>query len=46
MIQLQTDNGREFLSQDFQAYVQHKGICHELTSPYSPEQNSVIERDN
>jgi hypothetical protein len=46
MIKLRTDNGREFLSHDFQAYVQHKGIRHELTSPYSPEQNSVIERDN
>ena len=46
MIKLRTDNGREFLSHDFQAYVQHKGIRHELTSPYSPEQNFVIERDN
>lgn len=46
MVKLWTDNGREFLSKDFQAYMQHKGICHELTSPYSPEQIFVIERDN
>ena len=46
MVKLRTDNGREFLSEDFQAYVQHKGIRHEITAPYSPEQNSVIERDN
>lgn len=46
MVKLHTENGREFLSKDFQAYVQHKGICHELTSPYSPKHNSLIERDN
>jgi hypothetical protein len=46
MIKLRTDNGREFLSNDFQAYLQHKGIRHELTTPYNPEHNSVIERDN
>jgi hypothetical protein len=46
MIKLRTDNGREFLSKDFQDFIQHKGIRHELTAPYTPEQNSVIERDN
>ena len=46
MVKLRTENGCEFFSKDFQAYVQHKGIRHELTSSYSPEQNYVIERDN
>lgn len=34
------------MSKDFQTYVQHKGIHHELTAPYNPEQNSDIECDN
>lgn len=46
MSKLRTDNGREFLSKDFQAFIQLKGIRHELTAPYTPEQNSVAERDN
>lgn len=46
MTKLRTDNGREFLSKDFQDFIQHKGIRHELTAPYTPEQNSVVERDN
>ena len=46
MTKLRTDNGREFLSKEFQAFIQLKGIRHELTAPYTPEQNSVIERDN
>ena len=43
---LRSDSGREFLSKDFQDFVQLKGIRHELTAPYTPEQNSVVERDN
>ena len=46
MSKLHTDNGREFLSKDFQAFIKLKGIRHELTAPYTPEQNSVAERDN
>jgi len=46
MSKLRTDNGREFLSKDFQDFIQAKGIRHELTAPYTPEQNSVVERDN
>ena len=46
MSKLRTNNGREFLSKDFQDFVQAKGIRHELTAPYTPEQNSVVERDN
>ena len=46
MTTLRSDNGREFLSKDFQDFVQLKGIRHELTAPYTPEQNSVVERDN
>ena len=43
---LRTDNGSEYLSKKFQDYLSIKGIRHELTVPYCPEQNGVAERDN
>ena len=46
MVKLRTDNAKEFLSGEFQDFIKQKGIRHELTAPYSPEQNSVVERDN
>lgn len=46
MTKLRTDNGREFLAKDFQDFIHHKGIRHEFTAPYIPEQNSVAEHDN
>ena len=33
MTKLQTDNGREFLAEEFEDYIHHKGIRHELTTP-------------
>ena len=46
MTKLRTDNGREFLANDFQDYIHYKRIRHELTTPYNHEQNSVVEQDN
>jgi len=43
---LRTDNGGEYLSAEFEAYLKSKGIRHELSVPYSPEQNGVAERMN
>ena len=43
---LRTDNGGEYLSAEFEAYLKSKGIRHQLTVPYSPEQNGVAERMN
>jgi transposase InsO family protein len=41
-----TDGGGEFTSKKFQACLSEKGVRHEVTAPYSPEQNGLIERDN
>ena len=43
---LRTDNGGEYRSKEFQAYLISKGISHELTIPHTPEQNGVAERMN
>ena len=43
---LRTDNGGEYVAHEFEAYLKSKGIKHELTVPYSPEQNGVAERMN
>lgn len=36
----------EYLSKEFESYVQAKGMHHELPAPYSPAQNGVAERIN
>jgi len=43
---LRTDNGGEYILNDFETYLKSKGIHHELTAPYSPAQNGVAERLN
>ncbi|CAI7742505.1 unnamed protein product [Closterium sp. NIES-53] len=41
-----TDNGGEFIGADFEAVLKKKGIQHQLTVPYNPQQNRVAERFN
>ncbi|GKE56125.1 retrovirus-related pol polyprotein from transposon TNT 1-94 [Tanacetum coccineum] len=43
---LRTDRGGEFLSKEFVAFCDDHGIKRELTAPYSPDQNGVVERKN
>jgi len=43
---LRTDNGGEYISNEFKDYLKSRGIRHELTVPYTPEQNGVAERLN
>ena len=40
---LRSDNGGEYVSGDFKMYLQNNMVHHELTVPYSPEQNGVAE---
>ncbi|CAI7775381.1 unnamed protein product, partial [Closterium sp. NIES-54] len=43
---IRTDNGGEFIGADFEAVLKKKGIQHQLTVPYNPQQNGVVERFN
>ncbi|CAG9787134.1 unnamed protein product [Diatraea saccharalis] len=43
---VRTDNGKEFVNAEFNAYLKSKGIKHQLSVPYTPQQNGVAERAN
>ncbi|GJS84530.1 zinc finger, CCHC-type containing protein [Tanacetum coccineum] len=43
---LRTDRGGEFTSNEFTKYCKEHGIARQLTAPYSPQQNGVVERRN
>ncbi|CAI7749291.1 unnamed protein product [Closterium sp. NIES-53] len=43
---IRTDNGGEFIGADFEKVLKRKGIQHQLTVPYNPQQNGVAERFN
>ena len=43
---LRTDRGGEFTSHEFEKYCKDNGIARQLTAPYSPQQNGVVERKN
>ncbi|CAI7911723.1 unnamed protein product [Closterium sp. NIES-54] len=43
---IRTDNGGELIGADFEAVLKKKGIQHQLTVPYNPQQNGVAERFN
>ena len=43
---LRTDGGGEYASQEWKDFAGESGLTHELTAPYSPEQNGMVERLN
>lgn len=43
---IRSDNGREYVNKTLENYFQSKGIIHEKTVPYNPEQNGLAERVN
>jgi transposase InsO family protein len=42
---IRSDNGTEFKNSQIEGFLE-EGIKHELSSPYTPQQNSVVERKN
>ncbi|GAB2287157.1 hypothetical protein Dimus_039808 [Dionaea muscipula] len=43
---LRSDNGREYVNSDLGTFLATKGIVHQITCPYTPQQNGVAERKN
>jgi len=43
---LRTDRGGEFLAGDFEQFCIDLGVHRQLSAPYSPQQNGVVERRN
>jgi len=43
---IRTDNGKEYVNNDFGAYTSDHGIIHQTTCPGTPPQNGVAERKN
>lgn len=43
---LRTDNGGEYMSDEFSQFLQENHIRHQYTCPYTPQQNGVVERKN
>jgi len=43
---LRTDNGKEYLSNDFKEFLKNEGIIHQLSVEYTPQQNGVAECKN
>ncbi|XP_015165125.1 uncharacterized protein [Solanum tuberosum] len=41
---IRTDNGLEFVNKETTIFLQAKGIIHQRTCPYTPQQNGVVER--
>ena len=41
---LRSDNGGEYMSHAFQAFLQQRGILSQRSCPYTPQQNGVAER--
>ncbi|CAI7879524.1 unnamed protein product [Closterium sp. NIES-53] len=45
VLMLRSDRGGEFLGKKFTDLVDGKGIIHDLTCPYTPQQNGMAERE-
>ena len=43
---IRSDNGKEFVNTNIEAYCDEVGIKHEVSSTYTPQQNGIVERKN
>ena len=41
---LRSDGGGEYTSSAFKSYLQQYGITYQLSCPYTPQQNDLVER--
>jgi transposase InsO family protein len=41
---IRSDNGTEFKNSQIEGFLKEEGIKHEFSSPYTPQQNGVVER--
>nr|GEV65412.1 hypothetical protein [Tanacetum cinerariifolium] len=46
VISIRTDRGTEFLNKTLHAFFKEKGIEHQTSTPRTPEQNGIVERQN
>ena len=46
MMTVMTDNGAEFMSDDFKSFLNSLSKSHQLSTPYHPSSNGVVERVN
>lgn len=46
MQKIRSDNGKEYTNEIFDKFCEEAGIEHQLTTPYTPQQNGVSERKN
>jgi transposase InsO family protein len=43
---IRSGNGTEFKNSQIEGFLEEEGIKHEFSSPYTPQQNGVVERKN
>ena len=43
---LRSNSGGEYMSNEFQSFLQNRGIINHRSCPYTPQQNRVAERKN
>jgi transposase InsO family protein len=43
---IRSNNGSEFKNLQVEEYLEEDGVKHEFSAPYTPQQNSVVERKN
>jgi transposase InsO family protein len=43
---IRSNNGTEFKNSQIEGFLEDEGIKHEFSSPYTPQQNCVVERKN
>jgi transposase InsO family protein len=43
---IRSDNGTEFKNSQIEGFLEDEGIKHEFSSPYTPQQNGVVDRKN